>query len=277
MVRSIRSVLVNWRFPLILVILCLLTFFELHSLAVNSGMHQAEYNLYDLFLYMQDYWRIVFAIAIPFLFLIGILTLDREQDGLAIYRCRNRWEWFGSKVLSILLISLIYVASIFLLVLFIGVASLARGNEWSEATILVSSDLEKSDLFGNVVHPAMVHVLTPLEAVVISTLLLWLLLSSLGLISLTVNVVTKRKVFGFLATIALIVIMIFIHREEWESLFHWSLFTNAILNQHDFGQDEMRPTLFYSFIYFPIFIGFVTALGYLLFLRVDISFEERSL
>ncbi|MBE0069979.1 hypothetical protein [Thermoanaerobacterium thermosaccharolyticum] len=259
---NISEILHRRRFFAVLAISFLISLYKLSNIAIYTRLYKTTFNIYDLLLSnMSNFHEVMFALNFLFLFLIGNMFLH-DNDSLRIIRCNSKDEWFIMNFLSIFTLALIFVVCIIIINVLIGCLNLDFQNLWSDGSKTISKELNK-------MPKEIISYMSPLTAVLISSLLLIFNFTILGTV-FYIGIICFRKAYmGFITSSFIIIMSIAAKYMNLIKYTKYLLADNILLFNHNFRRANTLPTIPYSFIYLASIIVITYILGLFLFKRQD--------
>jgi hypothetical protein len=275
--ESLRQLVWQKRSIVVALVLCLASLIKVNTLALYTVSHGQEYSLYDWILFHTDHFNTVMFIFSPmYLFLVSWST-SRGQEYLSLIRCNHRVEWYLSKGMAILLSACLYVFLILLITCLIGLRTFSFQDGWSDAANQLSRDPEMAMAFGFAYPAEMLAILSPMQAVIVSSLYLTAFLIFLGFVVFTVHVFIQSRQSGFIAGMLVLTFCTTVYKSEWVQLYFLSPYNHALLFMHDFGSRPELPDLYSSMWYWGVVPLIVFLLGYYRFRRVNLIERARRI
>jgi hypothetical protein len=184
------------------------------------------------------------------------------NDNLRIIRCNSKDEWFIMNFLSIFTLALIFVVCIIIINVLIGCLNLDFQNLWSDGSKTISKELNK-------MPKEIISYMSPLTAVLISSLFLIFNFTILGTV-FYIGIICFRKAYmGFITSSFIIIMSIAAKYMNLIKYTKYLLADNILLFNHNFRRANTLPTIPYSFIYLASIIVITYILGLFLFKRQD--------
>ncbi|TCK90543.1 hypothetical protein EDC19_2312 [Natranaerovirga hydrolytica] len=248
-----------------LILLSLITFFNI--LSINPG-NNPNYNIWNGIFSCINHHNFLSYVYTPlFLYLISdvIWKSSTNSDILYQIRLKQRYHWWLSKTLTILVNGLIYTLIIVFISLIMSffVFNLNLEWHWSSTTISLADDASRMALH---FPKSAIHIL-PLQALLSAILLLFLGWSAMGLLSGVITLLVNNGFYG-----AIIAYIIFIGSNSILGNKSISFITNLHIDQHFFIRSYMNPneiSILFSFIYWVICFYLFYTLGQSIVLKKD--------
>lgn len=265
--KNINKLLSNKRLILTTLILLCIFIFKL----LNMKSNKYSFNIFDFILYViTDFSTVVYALNFVFLFFIGDMFLNLSNDEILIIRCSSRKQWYLSKFISIILVSILYTAYILVLCLVIGMLIFRFNNLWSDGIKALAYN-KKDLLYGNFNTCKIMFIkYSPITVSLISVVLLFFSFSILGMIFFIGTLIFNVNVCGFAFSLSFIILDLLIVKLNLASFYNIALSTNELFFYHDIGQNTSLPNIQFSFLYWSVTIFALYILGKYLFLKKDI-------
>lgn len=212
--------------------------------SIYGGSFECTYNANDYIIYFLNDFTII-GIFLPVLFIIFISSIfaEGEVNYMYISRLKRKSDIYKSYILSIFLLSVV-----FLLLTMTGVfiLSLALGefnNNWSEFAAVVIKDKG---------YGVLSEVYSPVTSIVISIWLLFILLNITGLIFYLGYSISLEIGLPILINSIIFIISGVSHNFEINMIYKALPGFNTILLYHDVK--TIYPSLEFSFIYIIVLI-----------------------
>ncbi|CAG7840601.1 hypothetical protein CLOHAE12215_02025 [Clostridium haemolyticum] len=214
----------------------------------NSITHSS--TVYDLILStFNDYYLIFYILYLLFSILVLKVIVREGFDSYVYIRFKYRSKWFYNKIRFIGLIAFIYILVIIGLCILASIGHFGFSNLWSEFSKIHFKTYD------------IIFSFSPIRATLISSILLFMYLFTLGLIIFISSLFVKHNVFAFVIAflINIINMLCFLCNIR---LFHKIGFChNTLLTFHSLTNNNLQPTIIHSFIYWIVFISILIFIG----------------
>lgn len=266
--------IIRWVISFIaLVALSLYATFEIKKLEIESGY---QFNIYDVMFYEFGLFMYLFLIIIPiYIYMVSDFFIDDRLDNYIYTRFIYKIEIWKYKILTLFLITGIYITLASLICILIGSLSFGISLEWSEGALHLN-DIFYQEEFGyigsNFLH------WNPALAFLMLISLLILSLFSIGIAINVATIVSKKAIIAFVLGIIInfSTLITFKYDDKLNEIFllpyqHIFLqFQNSSLNFLD------TKSFVFSLIYWVLMIILLILLSQRVFLKTNYLFEVKN-
>lgn len=223
----------------------ILSIYFINFLLIGNFLVETEKmqsNVIDYILYLfNDFYFIFFLSYILISILIFPININLHIDKYIYIRYQSRKKWFMSRIFIISFCLMILIMTIILISLIQLISRLKKITIWTQFGVYYFSNIH---LFYE----------SPLVAVIISIVLVYLYLFSLSLISFVSGLFFSKKIFGFFLAITLNLANILIYLNNIKILSEFGFCINTILSFQFSRQISFGGTVFSIFYWLIIII-----------------------
>ncbi len=223
--------------------------------SVQSGFELSQW-IFPL-IFNQIYMRRIINIGVVFLFCD--LPTAKQNYYFLLHRS-GKSCWIAGQFLYIIIMSIMYYFSIFLITILVNIKYIEFSQEWGKAICIVASG--KINAGENLyISREIVNLFSPLEAVLNTFVLNVLMASFLGGVILFFNLLFGRAPAGIVASSVMIFIDIITN--YYHSLISWSPVTWSNLEYISFYRSKVFVICFYS-------------ISFLLIMLISIAYHRKN-
>lgn len=224
----------------------------------NVMIHSS--NVYDLILIIfNDYYLIFYILYLLFCVLILKVIGRDDFDSYLYIRFKNRGHWFYNKVRFIGLTSVVYILAIIGMCILASIGHFGFSNIWSEFGKIY---FEKYDIILS---------FSPIIATLISSILLFMYLFTLGIIIFVSSLFVKHIVFSFVIAFLINLINMLCFLCNIRLFYKIGFCHNTLLTFHSLTNNSLQPTIIHSFIYWIVFISTLIFIGLKRINKMDLN------
>lgn len=188
----------RWLFPFGL--LLFLSYRAFNYLTSPESYVNLSVNAWDLmFVVFGNPFYVYFAIGLLFIYLVSDLLPEGKLGQLMLIRLRSRSQWWYGKVITLFILTLIYVVGFASLTGVIAQVSLPGSAEYSEQAQAFPESVNLSIQFFRKIQPP-----KPFLMILEELSLLFLGLFSFGLLMLIANLLLKKYYYGLIITFGIL-------------------------------------------------------------------------
>lgn len=275
-IQNMRRWIGNSRVSVAMVIVFLFTLIYTKGLWEVSDVTGEKLSIYIFpFLMTYRYMKIIFLFPLLMIF-CDAPFIDANQQFVMVRSGRKAWGI--GQMLYIITASFIYALFMALSAIVVNIGHISFGTGWGK-TLLLAGRTNILELLGRRydtvnVAPMIVKYYTPLQAMILSFLLLWMICIILGLIIYNLNIIFKSNVVGVSAAGLMILATALVDGnplETWFSPVSW-----CSLNNIDVAQMTSYPTFKYVFgMYIFMLVGLLV-IGFFVSKSKNFSFEIKN-
>lgn len=275
-IQNMRRWIGNSRVSVAMVIVFLFTLIYTKGLWEVSDVTGEKLSIYIFpFLMTYRYMKIIFLFPLLMIF-CDAPFIDANQQFVMVRSGRKAWGI--GQMLYIITASFIYALFMALSAIVVNIGHISFGTGWGK-TLLLAGRTNILELLGRrydtvKVSPMIVKYYTPLQAMILSFLLLWMICIILGLIIYNLNIIFKSNVVGVSAAGLMILATALVDGnplETWFSPVSW-----CSLNNIDVAQMTSYPTFKYVFgMYIFMLVGLLV-IGFFVSKSKNFSFEIKN-
>ncbi len=216
-----------------------LSFFKFREFLLDTNL---EKNFFDYILFIfNDFFVLFYMISVVFMIIMyPIAQIKREM----VIRFQDRKDWFKTAVGCVFMIALIMMAVLLIIMLLQALITLKFNNGWSEYALYKYAKYEME-----------LSLMNPLSLVLSNLLLVFLYLSTLGLIFFVSNIYIGNSVFALLITIGINCGSIIIFLSRLSSFYFITFVNNTIFFDNFLSKSSNNIGFIYSLAYWLILIG----------------------
>ena len=186
----------RWLFPIVLGLLIGLR--NATILQGDPALHiMKPANVWDvIFSTLGSTYFVHLVILTTFLYLIGDLLPEKSYGQLSLFRLKSRRQWWLSKILTLLTLTVVYMVLFIAPIVLVGGLSHGWSLDYSEQTFFnrFMSGVP-ANLFAAGTEEAYI---TPLDLFTQTLLLIFLALFTCGLFATVITLFTSRSLFGLI-------------------------------------------------------------------------------
>ena len=186
----------RWLFPIVLGLLIGLR--NATILKGDPALHiMKPANVWDvIFSTLGSTYFVHLVILTTFLYLIGDLLPEKSYGQLSLFRLKSRRQWWLSKILTLLTLTVVYMVLFIAPIVLVGGLSHGWSLDYSEQTFFnrFMSGVP-ANLFAAGTEEAYI---TPLDLFAQTLLLIFLALFTCGLFATVITLFTSRSLFGLI-------------------------------------------------------------------------------
>ena len=184
----------RWLLPIPLLLFLAYRSINYLTIPGAGGAMQAT-NTWDvLFLVFGNRWTVYFALGLLYLYLVCDLLPEPNLGQLVLIRLRSRKAWWIGKLLTLLILTMVYVLVSVVILAACGAAVLPFEVGYSNQARFMPETVNLPMQFFRGIQPPLPWVFLAQELALLS-----LGLFAFGLVMMVVNQVTRRFYFGLLA------------------------------------------------------------------------------